>query len=194
MSSSERRVAAWALPELHAVTAMVAEPEPAGPSEAELAWLAGRDAGRDEAVAAVEERLAGALEALAGAVASLHAERAAYVESLEANLYALAVAVAGQVVQREVATDPGIVRELVRKAIDVLPLDSRIEVRLNRDDLAALEGHLDLFAPGGRRLEVQWTPDPAIERGGFAIETPQRVVDGRVDQALLALYERLRDV
>ena len=40
----------------------------------------------------------------------------------------------------------------------------------------------DLFAPGGRRLDLRWVAEPSVQRGGFVIETPLRVVDGRVDR------------
>jgi hypothetical protein len=35
--------------------------------------------------------------------------------------------------------------------------------------------------------------DTTVGRGGFAIETPQRMVDGRIDPVLLAMYDRLRN-
>jgi hypothetical protein len=34
--------------------------------------------------------------------------------------------------------------------------------------------------------------EPKLQRGGFVIESPLRVVDGRVDQVLEAMLERLR--
>ncbi len=189
MTSSSSAVAAWLVPDLRGPGA----PEvPEGPSPAEDAYregfAAGREAGREEAVAAVGE----ALQALAGAAQSLQAMRAALAGEMEENLYALAVAVARQVVEREVALDPAVVRELVRRALDVLPLDGALEVRLHPADLAALQGQLDVLTAAGRRVDVQWVADAAVDRGGYVIESPQRVVDGRVDPMLLALYERLR--
>ena len=47
--------------------------------------------------------------------------------------------------------DPAVVRDLVRKALEVVPLDAAIEVKLNPEDLGALEGHL---VPGDVPLRV----------------------------------------
>ena len=65
-------------------------------------------------------------------------------------------------------------------------------MRLNPDDLAALgAGHRAARAerPGARRS--QWVADPTLERGSFLVESPTRIVDGRIDAALRQLYERL---
>jgi hypothetical protein len=48
--------------------------------------------------------------------------------------------------------------------------------------------------PPGRGLTIQWNADPTLGRGDFVVESPQRVVDGRLDVALQALYERMTDV
>ena len=72
-------------------------------------------------------------------------------------------------------------------------MEQTLEVRLNPADLAALDGHLDLHAVGGRKLEAIWIPDATIERGGYLIETPQRVVDANLDEQFGTYYRRLRD-
>jgi len=198
-AATPARFALWPLADLHAPAAAEPAPgdpgvaaEPAGPDPVEEAYLQGRADGEREALAAQERRVAQALKALAGAASALQAVRASYASEMAEGLYALAVAVAREVVQRELSADPAIVRDLVRRALDVLPLEGMTEVRLNPEDLAALSGELDLYGPGGRRLDLAWVADRTIERGGYVIETPQRVLDGQLEPALLALYERLR--
>lgn len=163
------------------------------PSAVEEAYARGLEEGRLTAGADAERRIVGACQALAGAAESLQAVRAALAVEAEESLYALATALAHQIVQRELTTDPTIVRDLVRKSVEVLPLDGELEIRLNPADLAALGAETDLYAPGGRKLDLRWIPDPTIERGGYVIETSQRVVDGRIDPVLRAMYESLRD-
>jgi flagellar biosynthesis/type III secretory pathway protein FliH len=41
-------------------------------------------------------------------------------------------------------------------------------------------------------VDVQWIADTAIEPGGCLVLSPRRLVDGRVDEALVNLYDRLR--
>jgi flagellar biosynthesis/type III secretory pathway protein FliH len=72
-----------------------------------------------------------------------------------------------------------------------VPHDVTVEVRLNPDDLTALGEHLGPLGTGGRPLHAQWIADAALDRGSFLLETPLRVVDGRTEDVLRALYERL---
>lgn len=187
------RFASWPVPEFRLVQRMpLMPPEPEGPSPEELEYLRGLEDGRREAADAAEVRLGGAREAFAAAAASLEKERAAFALRAEECVYALATALAQQIVQREIATEPAIVHDLVRRAIDTLPIEGTLEVRLNPEDLSALGQDLDLYAAGGRRLDIRWLAEPTVQRGGFVIETPLRVVDGRVEAVLEAMFERLR--
>ena len=182
--------ASWPVPELRLVPP-ARGPEPAGPTAEEVAYARGLDDGRREGREEAERRLGSALQALATAMAAFEAERVAFARRAEETVYALAAGLAAQLVQRELGTDPTIVRDLVRRALEAVSLEGTIEVRVHPADLAALGHDLDLYAPGGRRLEVRWAGDPTIRRGGFVIESPLRVLDGRVDKVLEAMLERL---
>ena len=72
-------------------------------------------------------------------------------------------------------------------------MGSRVEIHLNPEDLAALRSQFGLPGREGRAADLQWVADAAIERGGCTLETPHRVVDGRVDLALKELYHKMRD-
>ena len=193
MSSPEPvRFGEWSVPDLRLVPAERGT-EASAPTPVEEAYARGVDDGRRSGGADAERRTLGACQALAGAAESLQAVRAAFASEAEESLFALATALAHQIVQRELTTDPTIVRDLVRRAVEVLPLEGALEIRLNPADLAALGAETDLYAPGGRKLDLRWVPDPTIERGGYLIETSQRVVDGRIDPVLRAMYDRLRD-
>jgi len=113
-------------------------------------------------------------------------------DRLGANLPALALAVARHLVQREVMVDPSVMHDLVERALALTPLSGPVTVRLHPADLDAL-GDVTAFASSsGATLELKWVGDATILRGGCTVETAASVVDGRVDQALLDLYERLR--
>ena len=195
MSSLEvGRFADWPVPDLRLARAgWGSEDGSSAPSPTDEAYARGVEDGGRVAGADAERRILGACQALAGAAESLQAVRAAFTIEAEESLYALATALAHQIVERELAIDPVIVRDLVRRAVEVLPLEGALEIRLNPADLVALGAETELYAPGGRKLDLRWVPDPTIERGGYLIETSQRVVDGRIDPVLRAMYERLRD-
>ena len=46
----------------------------------------------------------------------------------------------------------------------------------------------DITADAG--VTLQWSADASVGRAGFVVESPQRLVDGRLDMALRRLYER----
>jgi len=181
---------AWAPPELASLPLTAASFQD-GIEEAAHArgYAEGLRDGEDRAARSQEP----ALQALAKVTGFMEESAAQFARDRERDLTSLALAVARKLVQREVAADPDLVCGLVARALDLLPMDVSLEVRLNPDDLAALQGQLEPLTPAGRSVSIHWAPDPALERGSFVIETPQRIVDGRADTALRALYERLTD-
>jgi flagellar biosynthesis/type III secretory pathway protein FliH len=161
------------------------------PDELAEAYERGRAKGIEEGVTCVRQELRPALVALGRVAEVLQAERANFAAVRERNLQAIALAVAGKLVQREVAADPDRVQELVGRALELLPLDTSLEVRLNPDDLALVQRLQDGDGTNGLVRAIQWVADPGLERGAFTLESPQRIVDGRFDVALRHLYDRL---
>jgi flagellar assembly protein FliH len=179
----------WLLPDLADEAAPAARE--VGPTRLEQAYADGFGAGRREGEATAYEMLTPALGTLGGVVEALGEARERFMADRIHDLQALAIAVARQLFQREVQSDPAVVRDLVAQALDQLPPDCTVDVRLSPVDLAALAGRLEELHASGRGLTLQWIADPTLERGSFLLETPARIVDGRVDVALHALYERL---
>ena len=131
------------------------------------------------------------IAALRAAAEGLAAAQDDYNRTRSRNLAGLAIAIAQQVIQRELTADPELLKELVRKALELLPTDLTVEIHLAPGDLDRLRGSLSGVVAEGRPVEIRWVADPTQEPGGFVIETPQRLVDGRTDVALRAIYERL---
>jgi flagellar biosynthesis/type III secretory pathway protein FliH len=159
--------------------------------ETRQAYERGLADGLAEGAVHTRQELRPALRALGRLAEVLQAERANFARTRERNLQAIALAVAGKLVQRELAADPALVRDLLQRALDLLPLDTTLEVRLNPDDLALVEDLRDDRGGAAPARTIQWVADPALERGAFMLESPQRMVDGRLDVALRNLYDRL---
>ncbi|NOT07883.1 MAG: hypothetical protein HOP28_06720 [Gemmatimonadales bacterium] len=138
-----------------------------------------------------EQQRDDAMEALGAALKGLSNVATEVRARLSANLSALALAVARQLLEREVEVDPTVVRGLVQKALAATPLAGVVTVRLHPADLSALGDPTAFRPPSGAPFELKWVADPTLMRGGCVVETPAAVVDGRVDHALLELYERL---
>lgn len=151
---------------------------------------AARRHGYEEAARIEAERARSALQAVARVADHLESISAAFAHDRERDLHGLAIAVARQLVQHELTIDPLRVGELVRRALELLPLDTSLEIRLNPEDLRTLGAAVELLLPG-RQVSLNWVADPSIDRGGFVVENPHRIIDGRADVALRNLYERL---
>ncbi len=157
----------------------------------ELAYERGHAAGMSDGYARAEQYAAPAREALVALVTALEAAQQSFARDWERNLHALAIAIAERLFEREIAVDPSLLRDLIRRASDLLPSEVSFDIRLNPDDLHALGEHLELYADDGRALPVHWIADHALDRGSFILDSPQRIIDGRADVALRNLYERL---
>ncbi|HEY8484241.1 MAG TPA: FliH/SctL family protein [Longimicrobiales bacterium] len=207
-AAEEARPAAWELEDLQPARAEPVEAEPAAPVKTEEEWAReveaayargfadGRAAGEAEGRRLEAARLVHGLRAVDGLLAALEAEESVWLAALEENLVALAVAIAGHVIGREVKGDPQAIADLARRAIAEFPLDQPLRIRLNPQDLATISavasegGGPVPIAPG---RNVRWIADPSIEPGGCVVEGRERIVDGRVDRALERIFRRLRD-
>jgi flagellar biosynthesis/type III secretory pathway protein FliH len=212
--------AEWALEDLSAGGSPAAQPSGMEAPDAELlARLAEADRAAEAAQAAAElerrvaeahaqgyeegrragEEAEGARLRTAVAVAeeALDAVREGemrWTGAIEENICALAVAVARQVIGRELQEGGEIVVELVRRALAEFPVDQPVRVRVNPQDVASLEAHGSGANPllgGTRGHDSRWVADARIAPGGCVVEGRERIVDGRVDTALERIYRRL---
>jgi flagellar assembly protein FliH len=160
------------------------------------AYARGYQDGQLAGVQAESARLQAALAALDDAMLQLHGEAEQWVANARENVCALAIAVARQILQREVPTDPAVVAELALRALNEVPVEQPVVIRLHPDDLALLDqlaadAHGSRAALSGDRAEVQWLADPRVVRGGCLLESRDRIIDGRIDAGLERLYRRL---
>jgi flagellar assembly protein FliH len=141
----------------------------------------GREAGRGEVRAQVE-KLAGMFYDLAKPFELLNAE-------VERELLTLAMALARQIVRRELKTDPTQIIGIIRDAIAALPVAAReVRVHLHPEDAAVVRQNL---AP--TESERAWTmiEDPVMARGGCQITTTTSRIDARLETRLAAILSEL---
>jgi flagellar assembly protein FliH len=181
--------AGWAPPALEERRRPERQQAPRGDRELgyEDGFAAGVAAGRE----AGEAHVAPALMALDGLMQHLETTAADFARERERNLTAMAFVVARKLVQQEIEVRPEVLQSLVNKALELVPPGSASEVRMHPDDLEALVPAIEKLALEGRVPAVQWVGDPSLSRGSFMVDSPVRVVDGRVDSALRQLFERI---
>ncbi len=218
MSTESRRanapVTKWALDELEMpdifegpITREVARPEVAASEVGEqvltspqelarieaAAYAHGRADGEKTAWSELLPRLESLADALASALEDVQLHQARWTANAEENLAVLGVAIARQLIAREVETDAGIVTGLVQRALVQFPLDQPVTVRLHPDDADSC-GELLRPAEGNKFHEIRWIADPQVHRGGCMVEGRERIIDGRVDTALERIYRSVGNV
>jgi flagellar assembly protein FliH len=141
----------------------------------------GREAGRVE-IAAQVARLSGMFHDLAKPFEALDAE-------VERELLTLAMALARQVVRRELKADPTQIIGIIREAIAALPVAARdVRVHLHPEDAAVVREHL---APTEQERAWSIVEDPVMARGGCQITSASSRIDARLETRLGALLSQL---
>lgn len=184
----------WGLPDLGsdqpAVLEDIAADEPIVDPVAE-SRAQGFDEGFAAGLAHARAELAPGRETLNRLLAELGREIDAATRRAEHNGVAIALVAARWLLQREVTADPSVVEPMIRRAVALLPAGSPVEIHANPTDIEQLGTTLEFTEPDGRALPVHWVSDAALDRGSFHLISPERIIDGRVDTALRALYERI---
>jgi flagellar biosynthesis/type III secretory pathway protein FliH len=158
------------------------------------AYARGLEEGRRAGEEAEGARLRAAVSVAEEALDSVREGEMRWTGAIEENICALAVAVARQVIARELKEDAGVVVDLVKRALAEFPVDQPVRIRVNPQDLAWLEAHGSGDNPMlgvTRGRDSRWIADARLAPGGCVIEGRERIVDGRVDTALERVYRRL---
>ncbi|MFO1388009.1 flagellar assembly protein FliH [Cellvibrio sp.] len=90
------------------------------------------------------------------------------------------------VIQRELVTDSSHILELVKTAVEALPVGSKnIRISLNPEDLAVVETYAS-----EQQLDWKFFADTQLQPGGCKVETPESRVDFSVSQRLQTVLEQ----
>ena len=101
---------------------------------------------------------------------------------IENELVHLALAVAKQLVRRELKTDPGQVLAVVREAMAALPLAARnVRLHLHPEDATLVR---EMLALGDNERGWQIVEDPVLSRGGCKISSDTSQIDASVERRL----------
>lgn len=175
-----------------AVEQIITSPQELARIEA-AAYAHGRADGEKLAWGELLPRIETVADALASALEDVRLHQQRWTSNAEENLAVLAVAVARQLIAREVETDAGIVAGLVQRALAQFPLEQQVSVRLHPDDV---DSCTELLQPseGNKFHEIRWISDAQVHRGGCMVEGRERIVDGRVDTALERVYRSIGNV
>lgn len=134
----------------------------------------GLEAGKKEIRARVHE-LDALMQTLAKPLDLLDAQ-------IEQDLVQLALAVARQLVRRELKSDPGQVLAVVREAMAALPLAARnVRLHLHPEDAALVRETLSVSDNERSWVIVE---DPVLSRGGCKVSSDTSQIDASVERRL----------
>lgn len=154
----------------------------------------GREEGIAEGRREEGRRLSTVIRALEEALFLVRMAEEHRLSVVEDNLSALAVAIAQQIIGRELKGDADAIADMVRRALVEFPIDQPLRIRLSPQDLSTIAS---LSKPGGEAVaiapgrDLRWLADPLLEPGSCVVEGKERLVDGRIDRALERIYRRL---
>ena len=146
---------------------------------------AGHTKGYEESQHLLQKQVAelnGLLEALSEPFKKLDDE-------VENELVKLVIAIASQIIRREIKLDPGQIVGVIREAVNVLPLASQqVILNLHPEDAELVRSVLKLD-----ENPPPWTlqENPLITRGGCMVETEVSSVDASLEKRLSAVIATL---
>lgn len=182
----------WQAPDFDPPPPPPAAPQKVGPSVEELAAIekAARDegyaTGHAEGLAAGKAEIERLQQQLNAVLRSLNAPLADLDQEVGEALGALAVRIAGALLEEAYVADPERLARLVRTTLDTAALErTGAEVRLHPQDLAAVQ---PLLLDSGIRL----TADPALRRGDVRVHGSVLRVDAALETRLRSAFATLR--
>ena len=118
-------------------------------------------------------------------ISTLHEPLAQLDDQMEKELVALSIAIARQIVRRELKADPGQIVAVVREAVASLPVGSRnVNLHLHPEDAALVRNALSLT---GNDKTWRVIEDPLLTRGGCKVVTDISQIDATLDTRIAAI-------
>ncbi len=189
------RFALWPLPELEFPAGFDGGPG-FGPvsagNEQQNAYERGYEDGNAAGRAAAAQELTAVVARLREAVEQLAQEKQEIMAGLERNVQIIALAVARQLFQREVEIDPTITTQLVRQALELVPMTDKVTVRMNPADIAYVSEHVHDDVEDDKHARIEWVADSTLDRGSCVVDSPERCVDGTIDVLIRDLAHRMK--
>jgi flagellar assembly protein FliH len=155
------------------------------------AYEKGFEQGQKDGLSFGERRIqetVGQLEALLRAMTGL--KKQVYDEA-EAELLALSLEIARQIIRREINTDPSVVTRALREAFQYLGDQNQVRISVNPADMKELQSVLPELAQLHKLERFELVEEPAVARGGCMLETGFGRINGTIEDQLAMLNDEL---
>ncbi len=143
----------------------------------------------------VAEQTAAFDQARAAIIARIEGAASERLEELEQELAALIASMTEKVIRRKVATEDGVVLDVVRATIAQAAGANRLTVRVPADDEPLVcEATAELLALTNGAGELEIVADPGVGPGGCIVETERGRFDARIQTQVELLGEEIERV
>lgn len=118
-------------------------------------------------------------------------DRRELLEAVDEGMVDLVIAICRKVIQAELATDPGFVRQCVTMAIRAMGDSPMAMVHINPEDAEILQETWEELRQRFGETGLQVVPDARIPRGGCIVDAETRTVDAQIDSKLEEIQRQL---
>lgn len=158
------------------------------------AYQLGLDEGRKKSFQEFSEQIKTRLDCMDQLFISIHKLKTELVEQNEAHLVQLAFHMAKRLAHVEVTTDPKVVTEVIRKAIELAQIEEEVVVQVSPEQIEFLES---LKNETGRDFEfmknIKLLPMQGLSIGGCIIETNYGEIDARFEERVNKLWAAISE-
>jgi flagellar assembly protein FliH len=150
--------------------------------------------GRQEGMALVEARLESTTQALTQALEDVSRLRESLALSGTQDMLRLVMAVAEQVVRRQIEVDPGVILAVIKDALQASVRADSYRIRINPADLEAVTRQKPLFLAsisGLKNLSIE--TDSSIAPGGCRVDSELGDVEATIEGQLAAIRQALAE-
>lgn len=150
--------------------------------------------GRQEGMAAVEQRFDSTAQALTQALEDVSRMRDSLAQTSSQDMLRLVIAVAEQIILRAVDVNPEVVLSIIGNALQASVRADSYRVKINPEDLEAVNKQKPLFLASISGLKnLSFEADPSITRGGCRIDSELGDVDATIETQLESIRQALSE-
>jgi len=132
------------------------------------------------------------LPALQTMIDRLETAKQAFLQHWEQNAIKVVQAIAERVIDRQLPELADVPLRLLREALELGTGSTSVRIRLNKTDYEALKPQIDLLIQEmTRSVPTEIVPDVSISPGGCILETPQGIVDNRIESRIARIEQEL---
>lgn len=150
--------------------------------------------GRREGLAAAEEKLETTTQALASVLEEVSRLRESLAHNSRQDMLRLVMAVAEQIIRREVAADTGLILAIIENALQSSVRADHYRIRISPVDLEKVTQQKPLFLAsisGLKNLSIE--ADASISPGGCRVDSDLGDVDATLETQLEAIQQVLKE-